>query len=286
MKHLYFLLGALIPMLLACCTGKKSNEQEAEAQPLFDITAPAFDKFVVVADDEGTPVYKEADTSSPMLVYWTEDIESDMAGVENHWSNEAVKSGYISDSFVAWPGTVYAVLGEEGDFYKVNILSLYCELEAGFIPKSAVSSINTDPLTADVLEGIEYCQTKVVREGQYKGLVMVDNADELWGESLELGILLDGCVAYPLCGKMECANDKAATDIRLDDQDWGLTLYYPDSLKADADEDAWMETMDPRKLSEEQIGKIYETVKKSPVEKVRYDYYNKARGIWPVYTKQ
>ena len=127
MKHLYFLLGALIPMLLACCTGKKSNGQEAEAQPLFDITAPAFDKFVVVADDEGTPVYKEADTSSPMLVYWTEDIESDMAGVENHWSNEAVKSGYISDSFVAWPGTVYAVLGEEGYPYTVPLDFLYRE---------------------------------------------------------------------------------------------------------------------------------------------------------------
>ena len=110
-------LGAMIlPLLFSSCknqpTQEKSEQDAKSSSSLFSVTLPTFEKFVAVSIDESTPIYKEASTSSPTLVEWTEEAESDMLDVQFRWSDQAGIEGYDSVSSTAWAGNVYAVLDE------------------------------------------------------------------------------------------------------------------------------------------------------------------------------
>ena len=284
-------LGAMIlPLLFSSCknqpTQEKSEQDAKSSSSLFSVTLPTFEKFVAVSIDESTPIYKEASTSSPTLVEWTEEAESDMLDVQFRWSDQAGIEGYDSVSSTAWAGNVYAVLDEEGDFYKVNILSETCDLEEGYILKQAVSDLNTDPFPTDFYDDIEWGTAKVVKEGACKGLVLYSYLDELAGEFLEVGAFADGFVVYPDAGKIECIEDAQTTDIRIADTEWGLELCYPTSLKYESAEDSWYTYLDPQKLTDEQIEKIYKAVKKRPFKLIDYNFFNAAKGPWSVYFKQ
>ena len=290
MKHLHFLLGAMIVSLLLFSCKNQSNqekaEQEATESNLFGVTLPTFEKFVAVSVDESTPIYKDASTSSPTLVEWTEEAESDMLDMQCRWSDQPGIEGYDSVSSTAWPGNVYAVLGEKGDFYKVSILSETCNLEEGYVLKSAVSDLNTDPFPADYYDEVEWGTAKVVKDGAYKGLVLYSYLDELAGEFLEVGAFDNGFVVFPDAGKIGCTEDAQATDIRIDDMEWGLELYYPTALKYESGEDGWNTCMDPQKLSDAQIEKIYKAVKERPFKLINCHFFNAAKGPWIVHFKQ
>ena len=278
MRKLFFMLaGILMPLLFGCTNAKASAVQEEEASNLFDISKPAFEKFVVVNSEESVPIYQKADKNSPVLCRWMEDIESDMADVQYQWSDKAVPAGYISETDGAWPGAAYAVLGEEGDFYIVNILNEYSDIEAGYLLKEYVSDVSAEPITTEKIEEIPWQQSVVIRDGKYKNLVLTDNHDELWGESMEVGVMLDGCVAYPFSGKIYCDLNTELDKPRLFTEENTLCYQYPQDKSHECSEDGFEEdytyvAVDLKKLSDEEKADIFETVLKRPFEKVRFEY--------------
>ena len=282
MKNIFLvLMGVLIPMLTANCSERKTvektetTETTAKTGSAINVSASPFKKFVVVTSEEDEPLYKRADTDSPtLMLYEEEGCESEDCGMIYQWSGEPVKPGYkLSSDVLAYVGRILPVLDEEGDFYKVDVINHDFNIKTGYIHKSCVSGIDWEPLNADILEktsiGVRY---RVVKEGKYRDIVFIDNEDELWGETLEVGVLLDGYIATPGSYSFECSqNLEQKVPIEINDKGNDLFLTYGKSLSVILNGEEFFQ-LDPLKLTDKQIENLVETVKKKKTEMVKYTY--------------
>ena len=290
---LFVLLGMLIPMLTANCSEKKTAEKAettetaetagttAKAESLIKLSLPPFEKFVVVTTEE-EGLYKKPDTNSPTLVRWDEaDCESDFCEIAYQWSDQPDKPGFeLSTDIIACEGWVFPVLGEEGKFYKVCVLNKWCDIESAYILKASVGDIECAPIKADLLEEEDdYFKCRVLKEGKYKDVVLIDVYDELEGETLQVGVLNDGVVATPFAYFIDSSwlNDQDEGIIINDSED-GIFLRYNKSVAMATEEGNESYRLDLKKLSDEQIAKIVDTVVKRKPEYVNYMYHFPAQG--------
>lgn len=282
MKNIFLvLMCVLIPVLTANCSERKTvektetSEATAKTGNAINVSASPFKKFVVVTSEEDEPLYKRANTDSPtLMLYEEEGCESEDCEMIYQWSGEPVKPGYkLSSDVLAYVGRILPVLDEEGDFYKVDVINHDFNIKTGYIHKSCVSSIDWEPLNADILEktsiGVRY---RVVKEGKYRDIVFIDNEDELWGETLEVGVLLDGYIATPGSYSFECSqNLEQKVPIEINDKGNDLFLTYGKSLSVILNGEEFFQ-LDPFKLTDKQIENLVETVKKKKTEMVKYTY--------------
>ena len=197
------LWGLLVSMLTTNCKNKNSGgraESAVNTGRVINVSSPPFEKFVVVTN-EGTELYKNADTNSPTLVGWVETYcTSDHCDSFYQWSYQPARHGFEQPSMstITYEGKVFPVLGEEGDFYKVYILNEGCDIESAYILKASVGVIKSAPIKADMLEEEDkYFMFRVIKDGKYKDIVLIDEYDELGGETFKVGVLNDGIVAIP-----------------------------------------------------------------------------------------
>ena len=286
------LWGMLVPMLAANCSDKKTvgkaetAETTAKTESVIKVSPPPFKDFVVVTvEEEG--LYKEADTNSPTLTRWIEsDCESDYCENFYQWSDQPVKPGFEpSTDIIACEGRVFPVLGEEGDFYKVCTLDKWCDIESAYIPKASVGDIETAPIKADMLESEDnYFKCRVVKDGKYKNIVFIDEYSELDGETLQVGVLIDGVVATPVVYNFDgYMNIEQKEDIIIQEEENNFFLRYNKSLAMATEDES--NQLNLKKLSAEQIAKIVDTVTSKKTEYVECMYHFPAQGLQSFYYK-
>ena len=286
------LWGMLVPMLAANCSDKKTvgkaetAETTAKTESVIKVSPPPFKDFVVVTvEEEG--LYKEADTNSPTLTRWIEsDCESDYCENFYQWSDQPVKPGFEpSTDIIACEGRVFPVLGEEGDFYKVCTLDKWCDIESAYIPKASVGDIETAPIKADMLESEDnYFKCRVVKDGKYKDIVFIDEYSELDGETLQVGVLIDGVVATPVIYNFDgYMNIEQKEDIIIQEEENNFFLRYNKSLAMATEDES--NQLNLKKLSAEQIAKIVDTVTSKKTEYVECMYHFPAQGLQSFYYK-
>ena len=286
-------LGMLLPTMTANCSDKKTAEkaENAEAtaettakkESVINLSAPPFQKFVVVTkSDQG--LYKKADTNSPTLMRWDEaDCESDFCEIVYQWSDQPEKPGFeLSTDIITWEGRVFPVLGEEGDFYKVSVLSKWCDIKSAYIQKASVGDIETAPINADMMEMMEEevgLKCRVIKEGKYKNIVLIDEYNELEGETLQVGVINDGILAIPVvyCIDSNLIDDQAESIVINDSED-GISLSFNKSVAMATEDGSDTYQLDLKKLSDEQVAKIVDTVTKRKPEYVNYMYQVPAQG--------
>lgn len=285
-KLALYALGFCVSLMLMNCKGQVSggnSEGEAggdsvQTGNVLNVGEPSMVKFVRVVKED-SEIFRYADPESPWLVTWMEDLESDMAIIVDKWSNEDVPDGYSCEESFAYPGRVFAVLGEEGDFYKVSIYNENCDMEYGFVKKADVEDVEPETATAEALEEfdseIEGMDMKIFKEGKYKGLVLRVLQDELHGITLEVGVLMDGCLAFPELNRGEIFCDRNVKELTFmgKAKEGELQYYfkYPKSMARWPEEDL-MEGLDYDKLTDEQIERIVQDMMERKSEFVKYDY--------------
>lgn len=284
-KFVVVLLGVLIPTLTANCSNKKNAEKAETAETaevsetnesVIKVSMPPFKKFVMVNVEESA-LYKETDTTSPTLVSWGEsDCESDFCEMVYQWSDQPGKEGFELDTDIrVGEGMFYPVLDEEKDFYKVGTLNLWCEIESAYILKKEVKLAETAPIKADELEKnkeLFYDRYRVLRDGKYKGVVLCDALSELSGETLSVGVLVDGVLLTPVVYEIDTyLNTEQQEGIYIREEEGRFTLSFNKSMDA-AGEDDYDPRLDLQKLSDKQIAEIVETVIKKKPELVRCMY--------------
>ena len=282
------LWGILVPFLTANCSDKKTvekaetTETTTKTESVITVAAPPFQKFVVVTVEEEA-LRKKADTNSPNLVRWIEsDCESDYCENIYQWSDQPGKQGFeLSTDIIACAGKIFPVLGEEGDFYKVSTITRWCEIESAYIPKASVGDIECAPITADMLEADDiYFQCRVMRDGKYKDIVLIEEYNELDGEYIHVGVLNDGVVATPLVYNMySCLFDNQKEDLIIDDSEDEITIKYNKSLALPAEEGGEPYQINLKKLSAEQMANIVDKVTKRKPEYVEFMYHFPAQGL-------
>ena len=286
------LLGMLVPMLTANCSDKKTVEKAETAETtvktesIIKVSPPPFKQFVVVTTEDAG-LYKKADTNSPTLTRWIEsECESDFCENYYQWSDQPGKPGFeLSTDIIASAGRVFPVLGEEGDFYKIHTLDEWCEIESAYIPKACVGNIESAPIKADMLEAEDnYFKSRVMKDGKYKDIVLIDNYNELEGETLQVGVLLDGVVATPMNYFVDSYLDnEQKEDIIIDDVDDSITIRYNKSLAMPTEDESYQ--LDLKKLSAEQIAKIVDKVTTQKPGFVNCIYHFPAQGLQYFYYK-
>ena len=286
------LWGMLVPMLTANCSDKKTVEKAETAETtvktenVIKVSPPPFKDFVVVTTEEAG-LYKEADTNSPTLTRWIEsDCESDYCENFYQWSDQPVKPGFEpSTDIIACEGRVFPVLGEEGNFYKVCTLDKWCDIESAYIPKASVGDIETAPIKADMLESEDnYFKCRVVKDGKYKDIVFIDEYSELDGETLQVGVLIDGVVATPVVYNFDGnMNIEQKEDIIIQEEENIFFLRYNKSLALATEDES--NQLNLKKLSAEQIAKIVDTVTSKKPEYVECMYLFPAQGLQSFYYK-
>ena len=250
MKKIAFLaMGLCVSLMLWNCKGQPTGgnsegEDSAQAQvenPL-NLPAPQVQKFVRVVADESTEVFRYADVESPWRVTWTwfEDPESDVCDIVDSWSNEDVPDDYECEEYPAYAGDVFAVLGEEGDFYKVSVRSDRNEAEFGYVKKEDVAEVEPEKVDEDLfpeMRDMYGIHVRVIKEAKYKGLVLRVIEDDLEGNKFEVGVMTDDYLAFPEKGP----------------------LLTEESIDVDL-------------LSDERIDEIVRNLKKQKQEYVKYDF--------------
>lgn len=286
-RFLVVLCGMLLAGLTANCSDKKNAEKATAAdtatktESVINVSLPPFQKFVVVTVEESV-LLKTPSEDSPNLVRWIEsDCESDDFENIYQWSDQPGKSGFeLSTDIMASAGSVYPVLGEEGDYFKVSTLTKWCDVESAYIPKSDVGDIECAPVKADMLESEDfYLLCRVVKDGKYKDIVLMDENDELAGETLQVGVLKDGVVALPFAYNIDCnLHNDQQEGILIGETEGSFMLSYNKSL-AKATEDGYESyQLDLKKLSMEQIAQIVDTVIKKKPEYTEFMYQFPAQG--------
>ena len=284
-------VGMLIPMLATNCKDKKNEvkaetaEATAKTESAIKVPLPPFQKFVVVINQD-SGLYKNADINSLTLVRWIEsDCESDFCEMVYQWSDQPAKPGFeISTDILTWEGRVFPVLGEEGQFYKVSILDKWCDIESAYIPKECVGDIEVSPINADLLNAEEtaeiYFKCRMLKEDKYKDIVLLDEYDELEGETLKVGVLTDGVVATPFVYNFYCSYTYDQNEgITIDDSEETLNLHFNKSVATAIEEGVESYRIDLQKLSDEQIAKIIDTATKRKPEYVEFMYHFPAQGL-------
>ena len=142
-----------------------------------------------------------------------------------------------------------------------------------------LEDVEPETATADALEEIdseiEGMDMKIFKEGKYKGLVLRVLQDELHGITLEVGVLMNGCLAFPELNRGEIFCDRNVKELTFmgKAKEGELQYYfkYPKSMACWPEQD-FMEGFDFDKLTDEQIGKIVQDMKERKSEFVKYDY--------------
>lgn len=290
-KFACFVMIMCASLLMWNCNGGKDGTKVGTAQtedgsatvenPL-KVGMPAVEKFVRILTDEGTKVFREADTKSPWRVTWIENLESDMAVIVDRWSNDDVPEEYdfsIEDA-LACAGDVLAVLGEEGDFYKVSIYNERCNMEYGYVKKENTTEVTPEALTAEDVEkfanAYDWIHVRILKDGKYKGLVLRSVMDELRGESFEVGVMLDGCLAFPelnsdLIDYSSNVDELTFMEGKQEEDQPLLYFKYPKSMAFMTEYD-YLQGFNPEKLTDEQIDKIVQDMLQRKSELVKYEF--------------
>ncbi|MBO7582082.1 MAG: hypothetical protein J6T38_11270 [Bacteroidaceae bacterium] len=284
MKNFSFIvLGLFVSLMMWNCKGQATGDNNSDGadsvvateNPL-KVGMPDMVKFVRVVADESTEVFMEPDAESPWRVLWMEDLESDMADIVYMWSNEDVPDDYRCDEAPAYAGDVLAVVGEEGDFYKVSIRNDLSMLNYGYVKKADVEDVEAEPMNLDdLLEGIEYIHIRVVKDGKYKGLVLRSIMDELQGDKFEVGVLLDNVLAFPEENSFFIEYDPNVKELTfaadVPNNNTPNYFTFPKSM-AFIGENGYPEGFDPNKLTDEQIDRIVKDMMKAESEFVKYEF--------------
>ena len=283
-KFLIIAWGLFVSLMMWSCKGQTTGDKSADGKDSVAATEnplkvgmPDMVKFVRVVADEGTPVLMEPKENSPWRVLWMEDIESDMADFVYMWSDTDVPEGYNCDAAPAYAGDVLAVLGEEGDFYRVSTRNKYNYHDYGYVKKADVEDVEAEPMNIDDLleEAMEFIHIRVVKEGKYKGLVLRSVRDELEGDRYEVGVMLDNVLAFPENNSFFIDYDPNVKELTfmadVPNNDSPNYFTYPKSM-AYIGEEGDMEGFDPNKLTDEQIERIVKDVTEEKSEYVMYEF--------------
>ena len=235
----YSIAGGVVAVLavligIFTCSGLKGSG----GNDLLPVEEPAWEKFVVVTQE--TPLYKEADTSSPKLAVTQENLESDDIERVFKWSDVPNRRGWTSYDVTVSNDVVLPVVSEKGDWYLVS----YDDTDLGcaecYVQKSNCREVKPEPITAELLTGMtEYNYYRanfgLQTEGKYKNICFVSVMAEMEDCYVDVAVLTDGKLVNPMTRRIFTAWDKCTgTSFEVKDSQ----LQYREDMEQDGMLDA------------------------------------------------
>ena len=202
------IVGGAIAWFAFFSGGSKNN-------PL-GVQKPKWEKFVMV-NAEGVMLFKEASTTSPNLKHAVERLDGCMPGEAILWSGEKAPRGYDVDDYDVEMNSVYPVIDESEDWYKVYV-GLGGVREA-YMQKKYTEEVKPQPITKEIIDKVKtdsWITHRLVEKGEFANLYLERGFDEMGdGEYVLAGVLTEGCIVIPdqCCFHLE-KSDVADTEMK------------------------------------------------------------------------
>jgi len=198
------------------------------------VQKPKWKKFAMVNAID-VMLFKEADTSSPNLKLAVERLDGCMPGEKMLWEGDKVPRGYDANNYPVEINTVFPVLDESDEWYKVYIGA--GEIREAYLQKKYSQEVKPEPITKEIIDKVinrDYQTYKLVDKGEFANLYIERYMDEMGdGETVAVGVLTDGCIVIPdACYFLPRKSDSTGVDMRNDSNSseykpWNL--YAPES---------------------------------------------------------
>lgn len=214
-NNLYYIIGAVVLAVVLGLGGWwwYSNHNKSNNNPL-GVEKPKWEKFVMV-NTENAVLYKEANNGSPNLQEAMENIESDVADKKLMWKGDKKPRGYNVYDYFVMPNTVYPVIDENDEWYKVYIGSK--EITEAYLEKWRCEEVKPEPITKDIIDSVKtdkWNTHRLVEKGEFANLYL-EREYEYSVESVNVGVLTEGCIIIPDGSWFyPCKKDTTGVDIR------------------------------------------------------------------------
>lgn len=213
-KKWYFIIGGIVAAIWLAVGGWWFfSHHNGNNNPL-GVQKPKWEKFVMVNAID-VMLYKEADTSSPNLKLAIERFDGCMPGEKMLWEGDKVPRGYEANNYPVEINTVFPVLDENDEWYKVYIGT--GEIREAYLQKKYSDEVKAEPITKEILAKVNKDVTyKLVDKGEFANLYLERYSDEMeYGETIAVGVLTDGCIVIPdACCFLPRKSDSAGVDMR------------------------------------------------------------------------
>ena len=184
------IVGGAIAWFAFFSGGSKNN-------PL-GVQKPKWEKFVMV-NAEGVMLFKEANSTSPNLKSAVDCVDCDMPQEQLLWSGEKAPRGYHVDDYGVEINSVYPVIDENEDWYKVYIGT--GTIREAYLQKKYTEEVKPEPITKEIIDKVKtdsWITHRLVEKGEFANLYLERGFDEMGdGEYVIVGVLTEGCIVIP-----------------------------------------------------------------------------------------
>ena len=272
MKKNIFTIFTLISMIVggtvvwcACDSGSSRNN------PL-GMQEPKWEKFVMVNTDM-VLLFRGTDATGPHLRSAADCIDCDITQEELFWSNDQAPYGSYVDDYYACKYSVYPVIDESGDWYKVYIGT--GNINEAYLQKKCSEEVKPEPITKEVVNKVKnnsWITHRLVENGKFANLYLERVTDFNEQETVSAGALTEGCiiVADSFCF-FPVVSDSEVSEMAHDNEHYGdETWIFRCSKKYWKNE---QEIFDANLLEDGDIQKIVTALRSSEKSYLHAWYY-------------
>ena len=197
-KLVSYLGGAFVAIIIAAVVLPKIFSTSVEKE--LGIVNYNWDKFVKITNHDtlhGWFHKKPSDNSALLQKCWAvsdePDAEIGFIWTGEKWTEEMEKTGYDVSNYQFYDGDIFPLLGEEGDFFKVQLNNgpQQSGIEIAYINKECGKIIKSRPIDSELLRN--YPRINVIPKGKYKNLALMGQP----GDISEVGVLVNGHIIVP-----------------------------------------------------------------------------------------
>ncbi len=197
-KLVSYLGGAFVAIIIAAVVLPKIFSTSVEKE--LGIVNYNWDKFVKITNHDtlhGWFHKKPSDNSALLQKCWAvsdePDAEIGFIWTGEKWTEEMEKTGYDVSNYQFYDGDIFPLLGEEGDFFKVQLNNgpQQSGIEIAYINKECGKIIKSRPIDSELLRN--YPRINVIPKGKYKNLALMGQP----GNISEVGVLVNGHIIVP-----------------------------------------------------------------------------------------
>lgn len=231
-KKWYFIIGGIVAAIWLAVGGWWFfSHHNGNNNPL-GVQKPKWEKFVMVNAID-VMLYKEADTSSPNLKVAVKYLDGIVPDEKMTWEGDKMPRGYDANDYPVEINTVFPVLDENDEWYKVYIGT--GEIREAYLQKKYSDEVKAEPITKDILAKVNKDVTyKLVEKGEFANLYLERYFDDMEAcETVNVGVLTEGCIVVPdACCFLPRKSDSAGVDMRNGSNSTEIKpweLYAPES---------------------------------------------------------
>lgn len=196
---MYAIIAAIALIIVGVAAYYFTRDEGLNSNNPLGVQKPNWERFVRITDPD-TKVYETPNSEGNILMKFREkSTRKEKLVMRDIYDKTGVPDGHILVSYDVDSETVFPVLDESEDWYKV-----YIGVEGvreGFVMKSKVEEVKPEPISKELLDSIWVLPNSNIRtitEGEFANIVLEQTVNQMTeDEFVEVSVMTEGCIVSP-----------------------------------------------------------------------------------------